>query len=735
MERRLTRVGAAAARAELARAWLAGEAEAPERAGSIDLREHQREGIARLRAVIAEFGGAMLADAVGLGKTYVAAALIRESRDPLLVCPAALRDMWRGALAAVGTSARIYSYSELSRGRVPEPPTDLLVLDEAHHARTPSARRYASLARLAAGARVLAISATPIHNSRDDLSAVLALFLGARAWTMSDAELARCVVRREHLDVPGARLPALAPLEWLAIPDDGELLRAIVELPSPVPPAGGGDGGALIALGLVRQWASSRAALEGALRRRLARAAGLGAALEAGFHPTAADLRAWTAADDSVQLAFPSLVAAAHADPAPLLAALRAHEHGLRGLLARSRASTAADAARAERLRALRRAHAGARIVAFSQYADTVHGLFRLLARDEGVAALTARGARVAGGKLTRREALARFAPRAMGVRAPAAAESIQLLLTTDLVSEGLDLRDASVVVHLDLPWTPARMEQRVGRSCRLDAPHACTAAYAFAPPAAAETLLAIERRLRTKLAAAGRLAGIAGAILPGFGLAEPPAAGATALREHVRRVIASWRTPDPAAPIQSGVVAFVQAPRRALLALLELAGRPVLAAAIDEGELSTEFATIAEASSLVDGSEDAAIDDAVLERALIRVREFARRQHAGAAVEGAALFRAASRRAALRRLATITRRAPLHARATLAPLAAAARRVITAPFGVGAEHVLGEIAAAPLADEAWLRALAQFGAIHAASGAPSHGVPRLLALIVAVAR
>ena len=38
------------------------------------------------------------------------------------------------------------------------------------------------------------------------------------------------------------------------------------------------------------------------------------------------------------------------------------------------------------------------------------------------------------------------------------------VLIATDLLSEGLNLQDAARVVHYDLPWSPARLAQRVGR-------------------------------------------------------------------------------------------------------------------------------------------------------------------------------------------------------------------------------------------------------------------------------
>jgi hypothetical protein len=338
----------------------------------------------------------------------------------------------------------------------------------------------------------------------------------------------------------------------------------------------------------------------------------------------------------------------------------------------------------------------------------------------------------VAGGALTRRDALARFAPRAMRAPPPAAAERIELLLTTDLLSEGLDLGDASIVVHLDLPWTPARMEQRVGRSCRLGAPHERTESYGFAPPAETETMVAIERRLRTKLAACGRMAGIAGAILPDATVAHPAALSATALRERMHRLIAAWQRDDPPPQALAPLAAGARGARRVVLALIEHRGRPLLAAG-EGGAMRTDPAIVEPALAELSTALDAPLDAGELARATAAADVLLQRLRADAAVGGAAIFRASARRLALRRLSAITRLAPLHRRALLAPLASAARDVITAPFGLGAEEVLGEIAAAPLADEAWLRALAQFGAIHApARTAPEpDAASRLLVLIV----
>ena len=143
----------AAASADAVRARIAAEMQRARvhdvRVGRIVLRPHQAEAVPRLREHLRAHGGALLADAVGLGKTFVALALAQGTRAPVVVAPAALREMWSDAARQAGVSApRFVSVESLSRGAscalgTDEP--DLLIVDEAHHVRTPATRRYAAV--------------------------------------------------------------------------------------------------------------------------------------------------------------------------------------------------------------------------------------------------------------------------------------------------------------------------------------------------------------------------------------------------------------------------------------------------------------------------------------------------------------------------------------------------------------------------------------------------------------
>ena len=730
---------AEATRAVIARLGQAAD-EDPE-LGRIHLRPHQVDAVGRLREMIDRDGGALLADEAGLGKTYVALAIARRAAAPLVIAPAALRPMWLEAMEATGVRAAFVSYERLSRGQKGGV-HDFVVLDEAHHARNAATRRYGAIADLSAHATVLLLSATPLHNRRRDLQSLLALFLGERSATMDDAELERHVYRRERGSVElGLQLPEVIAPVTVALPHDDGLLEALVALPPPLPPADGGDGGALLVHALVRQWASSDGALRAALDRRAARAGALIDALSTGRLPTRSELRAWTFGDGAVQLAFPELMASdAGSKGESLLHVVQAHAEAVNALRRVLRERPALDAERARRIREIRRKHDGEKIVAFTSYADTASALYHELRVDAGVAMLAARGGRVAGGSLTRRETVGRFAPAAQGVAPPSDAERIDLLLATDLLSEGMNLQDASVVIHLDMPWTPARLEQRVGRAARLGSAHSRVAVYALAPPASAERLIAVERRLREKLALARASIGNSAAILPPPSGNPGEAPDETLPAEVARRTLARWRH-WPVPGDGEGCTAAVRAPDDGFLAAVRTAERVTIVAGLRSNVFPRPEAGPARSSANV---TTPATQDAVcyqrmrdygmvdcgpeLVAAVIRNAEgpqcrvdpdaesAARAAIAGWAAErrGAAAAGAGAeeplRRRVLQRIVDIVRRAPLHRRTTLGALAAKARLAVSAPLGAGAERRLMEIAASRLADDDWLAEVARWG-------------------------
>jgi superfamily II DNA or RNA helicase len=262
---RLTDVKLRAARARIAAA-VAGVLP-PEELGEIRLRAEQRLAVARVVESIDRDGGALLADDVGRGKTFVALAVARRWAQPLVVAPASLRDTWEQAMRRAGVPCAFISHEALSRRRRPDVVPDGVIVDESHRFRSATTRRYDMLAELAARVPVLLMSATPLQNRPRDLAAQLAIFLGTRALSFDVDTLARFVVRTPMLD--RSPLPVVAPPRWIPLDaDDGGVLRAILALPPPARAIDAGDGGVLRTITLVRAWASSRAALTRIIERR-----------------------------------------------------------------------------------------------------------------------------------------------------------------------------------------------------------------------------------------------------------------------------------------------------------------------------------------------------------------------------------------------------------------------------------------------------------------------------------
>ena len=166
------------------------------------LAPHQIPAAERLTAIIAHYGGALLADEVGLGKSYVALAVALALKQPFtLVVPAVLVAQWRGLLDCFGVQeAAIITHESLSvvTARPSDRPTAAcVVVDEAHRFRNPETNRYKALARLVIGSRVLLVTATPIHNSVGDLLHLLRLFLRDHALTALGVPSLRNAARRE----------------------------------------------------------------------------------------------------------------------------------------------------------------------------------------------------------------------------------------------------------------------------------------------------------------------------------------------------------------------------------------------------------------------------------------------------------------------------------------------------------------------------------------------------------
>ena len=117
------------------------------------------------------------------------------------------------------------------------------------------------------------------------------------------------------------------------------------------------------------------------------------------------------------------------------------------------------------------KALAGQKVLIFTEFADTARYLKLHLnaAGIEGVEQVDS------ATKKNRADVIQRFAPYYNGLSSPELAkqgrEEIRVLISTDVLSEGLNLQDASLMMNYDIHWNPVRLMQRIGRVDRRMSP------------------------------------------------------------------------------------------------------------------------------------------------------------------------------------------------------------------------------------------------------------------------
>lgn len=158
------------------------------------LADFQKVAVKQAIQIIRDFGGAFVADVVGLGKSYIGTAIVKhfERTDharPLVLCPAPLVEMWEHYNEAYQLNARVLSQGFLYEGGngsgnlllddVKYRDRDFVLVDESHNFRYPDTQRYRVLqAYLSAGAarRCCFLTATPRNKSAWDVYHQIKLF-------------------------------------------------------------------------------------------------------------------------------------------------------------------------------------------------------------------------------------------------------------------------------------------------------------------------------------------------------------------------------------------------------------------------------------------------------------------------------------------------------------------------------------------------------------------------------
>ena len=435
---------------------------------AIDLLPFQLEpAIALLEGRASRF---LLADEVGLGKTIQAGLMLAELRRrgwcerALVLTPAGLRAQWQRELrdrfdiqSTIVDAASLAGLHNVlpheinpwstdgvflsSIDFIKQPEVlrstsselwDLLIVDEAHQV-TDGSQRYAAVSLLASRARqVVLLTATP-HGG--DEPAYRALCNVGRI----DNDDRILIFRRTRLDVAAHRLRHVHLLPVRLNPSELLMHRALDAYVSRLWQVAEGNGRhdvRLAAAVLTKRAFSSATSLALSLERRRAALAG--------DEPTHLQSTLPFDAEDECQDEAAVAIGPAFDQPAEELSILT-------GLIDLARCAATDESKLRVLLTLLRRTSEPA--IVFTEYRDTVEMLAKRLQHARRIALLH-------GGlsPTERADAVSAFTGGAA-----------DLLLSTDAGAEGLNLHACCrLVVNLELPWRPTRLEQRIGRVDRI---------------------------------------------------------------------------------------------------------------------------------------------------------------------------------------------------------------------------------------------------------------------------
>lgn len=80
--------------------------------------------------------------------------------------------------------------------------------------------------------------------------------------------------------------------------------------------------------------------------------------------------------------------------------------------------------------------------------------------------------------------------------------DDIKVLITTDVLAEGINLHRSNIIINYDLPWNPTRVLQRVGRVNRVGSKFDKIHIYNIFPSATADNELNLEDNIKAKIQA-----------------------------------------------------------------------------------------------------------------------------------------------------------------------------------------------------------------------------------------
>ena len=152
----------------------------------------------------------------------------------------------------------------------------------------------------------------------------------------------------------------------------------------------------------------------------------------------------------------------------------------------------------------MEKTHKGEKVLVFTQFSDTAHYIAEQL-KNRGIEKIAC----VTGDTENATSLVSRFSPQSNGKENEIKSEDeLDVLVATDVLSEGQNLQDSHVVVNYDLPWAIIRLIQRAGRVDRIGQKSDKIQCYSFFPAEGIDKIIKLRARLNERINENARVVG-----------------------------------------------------------------------------------------------------------------------------------------------------------------------------------------------------------------------------------
>ena len=454
------------------------------RSETYHLADFQQMIVASALNSLAEYRRAMVISPTGTGKTVmgsyiIAAECMEAARKVVVFSPnEAVRHKWEHDTLAFGRTPRIYSHSDIQG--LPENHLDskagrefdmfideetLVVVDEVHRFRTEGRSGEINLRRILDGSlngkkpRALFLTATPIGTGFENLETQYSMLFGdetlrnlksiATAPGLVNITLPFIMNKFGHVDENGHK--------YLNYANSKKYFGKRTQY---ITPFANENGSLFERIADIKFTRLERNPVldDGNIRLdQFGFEVGNISEVVEVENMALAKLNLARAVNSSQSAAIESITSAIDELPEKNYAKPESTEKQLRDLLRDVRENYSDE--KYQRLCKILRSKPDSKILIFTSRKATMGELVSRLSHDFPKMKIAAHE----GNAKQKRGLRERFAPSAHGIKV-GKRKAINVLVSTDSISEGVDLQDASTAIDYDLWWTPLKLQQRMGR-------------------------------------------------------------------------------------------------------------------------------------------------------------------------------------------------------------------------------------------------------------------------------